>query len=243
MWQCTIPMDVFSRLIFGALAVSKEAYIRVHDVSMRVEALNAANTMYCRIETASPVFDPPLSEPESMAFDMQYIATAMPQKESDIKLEYEWGTLKMIVGRSRFKFRQFADSAVRSIPDNLVRDMPNVVQNVDVKSMYEANNRILKMSDVDGSLYKTRIDVKDGTLTVSDKEGNIVTDLDCDTDAPSSNVTVSTAYLETVLSYVKKYIAEPIQIQMYTPESPVIFRYTGDKGRMYFLVAPIVEVD
>lgn len=238
MWSSEIEASVFARLINGALVASKEAHMTCEKDILNVAVLHAANTLYGNITVPATV----TGEMCIMPLDMLKIAATLPTT-GNIKLSYDDNILSVNAGRSRYKFYQFAENAVRVPPSSstLIKDLPNVINSVDIKELYDANNKILKMSELDGSLYKTIISLEDSILSISDKDGNIVTDVVCESEAPSSHVMLSSAYLESVLLYIKKHIGEPITIQMYTPESPCTFRYSGEKGTIYYLVAPIVE--
>lgn len=239
-WNCTIEIPVFSRLVFGALAVGKESYLTCCPDSMNIAILNNANTMYGNITIPAHIE----GDAAPMPFDMLKITASMPTSGT-LKLDYEDNILKMVAGRTRYRFYQFAEGAVKMppSPDKVMKDLPNIIHDVPIKDLYEANNKILKLSDLTGSLYKTILSIDNGILSISDKDNDIVTDIECDTAAPSSHVMVSTVYLESLLMYFKKYVDESLTVGMYTPESPMTIRYDGDKGNMFYLLAPIVEAD
>jgi hypothetical protein len=238
MWTCNVDVEVLSRLVYGGLHISKEAHIVCTPTGLNIALINAAAVVYGNITIPVTVE----GDTGVMPFDLMKLAMALPQTGT-VKLSYSDCILTMTTGRSRYRFYQFAQGAVRDPPPNLMKDLPNVIRGISPKEFYEVNNKILKMSEIDGSLYKTCISVADGVCTVSDRDENIMADLTCETDAPSGHVTVSTGYLDSILMFMKKYIGDPIYIQMYTPESPLTVRYEGDKGTVYYAVAPIVDVE
>lgn len=236
-WSVDLPAEQFHRLIDGAAAVCRECYMYVENGSMSCRALNLSNTVYCNVVQKIGMQD----VHESIAIDVGKISSTVPGKGT-VKMLHENSVLNISVGKSRMRFFDFALSAVREPPAMLDKTLPNVINNVPGKELHDAIGAVIQYcGDTPGSFFKVRLTVGD-VITVSDVDNNISTEIECDVQCPSGNVTVSSLYIQPIMQYIKKY-TDTVDIQMYTPESPLILTSANETANCFFLVAPIIDID
>lgn len=236
-WSVDLPAEQFHRLVDGAASVCRECFMYVGDGVITCRALNLSNTAYGNITQQidiSDVYDP-------IAIDVGKLSSTVPGKGL-VKIHHEEAVLNISVGKSRIRFFDFARSAVREPPAMLDKTLPNVINDVPGKELYDAVSSVIQYcGDTPGSFFKVKLTVGD-TLTVSDVDDNISTDISCDIQCPSGHVTLSSLYMQPIMQYVKKY-TDTVNIQMYTPESPLILTGICDTANYFFLIAPIIDVD
>lgn len=235
-WLVDLPADQFHRLVDGAAAVCRECYMYVGNSSITCRALNLSNTVYGTVVQKVDMQD--VYEP--IAIDVGKISSTVPGKGT-VHMVHGDSVLNISVGKSRMRFFDFAHSAVRE-PPALDKTLPNVINNVPGKELHDAIGAVIQYcGDTPGSFFKVRLTVGD-TITVSDVDNNISTELECDVQCPSGNVTVSSLYIQPIMQYIKKY-TDTVNLQMYTPEQPLILTSASETSTCFFLVAPIIDVD